>query len=238
MIAWWWGLALAGSPDFVRDGRAVRGGRLALTSLQVEGFAGGLFRDPDGAPVDTPPFPDVDLDAVAARARRALVQTARKRSLEITDAPAAREDPPAGPVGTPPGFTAGTWDGFVPGELQALLAPDRAADGVLVVRISLGWCPGPDGDALCVRARDEELGSGVAGAIGYLFLRRLDLLGGTLGAQKPTTVLKRYRYTRLDDSVYADRPILGRGETLQAQAEDAAVQAARALIAEAARPPR
>jgi len=143
----------------------------------------------------------------------------------------------------PSGYAAVAWDGWLPGELQALLAPDRDADGVLVVRISIGWCPAKDSlteanGVLCVRSPETSLGSGPPGAIGYLFLKRLDLPGSAISAKRPTTVVKRYAYSRLADTIYGDRPILGSGETRQQQAEEAAAQAARSLLLAATRPPK
>lgn len=229
MLVWALSAALAGDPGWVRQGPALRG-EVAVVALQVEGFEGGLFEDPDGARAELPVWPDVDLGAVAGAALAGLHEGGTAVGLRVVDAPLGSSDAGAGRVGTPEGFVAIRWHEGVPGPIQRILATAPGADMVLVVRFTLGWCPTEAASVMCVRAHETALGRGLPGALGYAFSKRVSKGGSSHKARKLTLVARRYRYTRHRGAVFGDAPILGRGETAQEQAEDAAHRAMEQLV--------
>ncbi|MEN0065301.1 MAG: hypothetical protein AAGA48_24360 [Myxococcota bacterium] len=230
----WWLLAsavAAAPPGWTRTGKPLREPRAALVSFQIDAFAGGLFREPLGEPVSTPSFPsDVDLEAVHDRARTALRNAARQVGLKVEEA-------------TPWGSI--DWDDRIPGgNLQAAIAVERDAAGLIFLRLSLGWCPGSVASdeaiteangVLCVRSHETALGGGPPAVEGYLVQRRIDAPGPSVRARKVSFVGRQYRYTRLAGSIYGDAPIVGEGPDHQSQAENAVTQAVVAFVRTASR---
>lgn len=193
---------------FAREG-SLRTSNAALVSLRIEVHETAPRTLPRAPALEVPPLPAVDGEALERAAVDSLQQqgAALGVSVDATD------------VSTEPDT--------LPTRFVALLGDDALT--ALGLTIHVGWCPQSDGWAACVRSPDTALGYGPPGVEGFLYSRFRARHEAAI-AKRLGTVRKGFVYQIDPSGAHLDRPFVGRGETFQAQAEDATRQAAQAWL--------
>ncbi len=192
----------------VREG-ALRADSAELLQVIIEVHPEAPRTLPSGPNLNIPDMPELQSSVLGAVA----VETARDVGIELGVSIAS--------------MTGAASDGRFPEYFRTLL--DAEVPAALVLTVHIGWCPAPDGWSACVRSPDAAIGVGPPAIEGFVYSRFKAKKDAAI-ARRVSRVHKTFVYDVDPSGAHLDRPFIGVGDTVQAQAEDAVRQAVDAWL--------